>query len=302
MRAMTRMAAAATALVATATASTGLGASLTSASAATAPHITIGSASFAENETLGYVYGDALKAAGIGVTVKSGIGQRETIEPALFSGKIDMTPEYLGAYLSYLNPKVGTLTVAQTYAQLKPLVTAKGAVLGNYSNAADANAVAVTQATATKYHLKTIADLKGVAANWTFGGPAECQTRPNCYPGLTKYYGVKFKAFKALDEDGPITIAALKSGAVQAATIFSSDTTVSSDHFVVLSDPKDFQGAGNVVPEVRKADATPAVMAVLNKVSAALTTADLVSLNVAVETDKQDPSTVAQTFVTQNKL
>jgi glycine betaine/choline ABC-type transport system substrate-binding protein len=49
--------------------------------------------------------------------------------------------------------------------------------------------------------------------------------------------------------------------------------------------------------------ATPAVLAVVNKVSAKLTTADLVAFNVAVETgDHANPNDVAQSFVTKNKL
>jgi osmoprotectant transport system substrate-binding protein len=301
MRALTRMAAAATTLAASAALVTGL-AAVPAAQAAAAPKIIIGSESFPENEVLAYVYGDALSNAGISVTVKPNLGQRETIQPALNAGQINMTPEYLGNYLSYLNPKVGTLSVAATYATLKPLVAAKGQVLGNYSKAADSDAIAVTQANATKYKLKSIGDLKKVASSWTFGGPAECKTRITCVPGLKKYYGITFKAFKTLDEDGPITVSALKNGQVQVARIFSSDTTVSSDHFVVLADPKDFQGAGNIVPVMRKAQATPAVLAAVNKVSANLTTADLVSFNVAVETDKQNATTVAAAFVKANKL
>jgi osmoprotectant transport system substrate-binding protein len=191
--------------------------------------------------------------------------------------------------------------VAQTATALKPLLSAKGLTAGNYSPAADSDAIAVTQATATKYHLKTLADLKPYASKWTFGGPPECATRITCVPGLKKYYGVVFGHFKQLDEDGPLTVAALKDGSVQAARIFSSDTTVSSDHFVVLSDPKDFQGAGNIVPVLSKSVATPAVLKVLNQVSANLDTADLVSFNVAVA-NKQNEASIAQTFVTQNKL
>lgn len=308
MQRVTRIAAAATALAVTALAGAMMTTGVATAdsaggagSAGGAPSLTIGSESFPENEVLAYVYGDALDNAGFKVTVKPNLGQRETIEPALSADQINMTPEYLGNYLAYLKPKSGTLTVRATFAALKPLVTKKGLVLGNYSAAADADAIAVTRANATKYHLKSIADLKKVAKGWTFGGPIECKTRITCVPGMKKYYGVTFKSFKALDEDGAITVAALKNGKVQVARIFSSDTTINSDHFVVLSDPKDFQGAGNIVPVLRKSVATPAVLKVLNKVSANLTTADLVSFNVAVA-NKLSPSAVAKTFVTTNKL
>jgi osmoprotectant transport system substrate-binding protein len=271
--------------------------------AASKPHIIIGSASFAENETLSYVYGDALKAAGFDVTIKPSLGQRATIEPALDAGKINMLPEYLGAFVDYLNVHAPVQTVPATYTTLKSLVGKKGLVVGNYSNATDANAIAVNPQTAAKYHLSSIAQLKPIASKLTFGGPAACKAAVQCIVGLKRYYGVVFKSFKILDEDGPLTVAALKNNDVQAALIFTSDTTVSSDHFKVLSDPKDFQGAGNIVPVMQKSVATPAVLAVVNKVSAKLTTADLVAFNVAVEAgDHANPSDVAQSFVTKNKL
>lgn len=278
------------------------GPSTTAAGAAPKEAITIGSQGFTENEVLAYVYADALKAAGYTVTVKPNLGAREVVEPALASGQIDMTPEYLGNFLTYLKPDVGVLSVAQTASTLAPLATAKGLTLGMYSPAADSDAVAVTQANASKFGLKSIADLTKVASGWTFGGPPECATRITCLLGLQKFYGVNFKSFKALDADGPITRSALNNGDVQAARIFSSDTTVSSDHFVVLTDPMNYQGAGNIVPVIRTPKVTPDVMAILDKVSTAMTTADLVAFNVATGTNHDDPTTVASNFVSSHKL
>ena len=40
---------------------------------------------------------------------------------------------------------------------------------------------------------------------------------------------------------GPISHTSLAYGSVQAARIFSSDAVIAQDHFVVLTDPKDFQ-------------------------------------------------------------
>lgn len=281
---------------------TACGSSSTTSTSTQKPSITIGSQSFTENEVLAYVYADALKADGFSVTVKPNLGQREVTAPALQSGQIDFIPEYLGNYLTYLDAKAGVLTVAQTYSTLKPLAASKGLTLGAYSAAADADAIAVTQANATKYSLHSIADLSKVASSWTFGGPAECATRITCVPGLKQYYGLTFKAFKPLDDDGPITRSALDNGDVQAARIFSSDADISTDHFVVLSDPKDFQGAGNIVPVIRTAKATAEAMSVINKVSAALTTQDLVGFNLAVGSNHDDPTSVAQQYVSSHKL
>lgn len=282
------------------TASTGSGAS----GGDKATKIVIGSQNFPESTTLAYVYADALKDAGYtNVSVKPNLGSREVTAPALQAGQIDMIPEYLGNYLVFLNPSAGVLTVAQTFDALKPLAASKGLTVASYSQAADSDAIAVTQANADKYHLSSIADLSSVASQWTFGGPTECQTRVTCYAGLQQYYGLQFKAFKALDEDGPLTVSALQNGDVQAARIFSSDATIAADHFKVLADPKDFQGAGNITPVLRTAVATPGVLAVVNKVSAALTTDDLVSFNTKTGApDHDDPQQVATDWVKSKSL
>jgi osmoprotectant transport system substrate-binding protein len=274
----------------------------TTVPAASKVSVSIGAANFTENEVLAYVYSDALKAAGFGSSVKPNLGSREVIEPALEHGDFDATIEYAGNYLAYLDPSVGTLSVAGTVAALQPLVAKKGLAVGNVSQAADSDAIAVTQANATKYHLVSIAELKSIAPQWTLGGPPECATRITCVPGLKQYYGVVFKSFKSLDEDGPITHTALANGNVQAARIFSSDAVVAQDHFVVLADPRDFQGAGNIIPVIRSAKATPQVLAVLNQVSAALTTADLVQFNLAVGVNHDDPTSVASQFVQAHHL
>jgi osmoprotectant transport system substrate-binding protein len=271
-------------------------------SGSTKPSITFGAENFTENEVLAYVYSDALKAGGFPSGVRPNLGSREVIEPALESGDFDATVEYLGNYLAFLDPSVGNLSVPQTVATLKPIIAKKGLSVGNVSQAADSDAIAVTQATATKYHLKSIADLKPYASQLNFGGPAECATRITCVPGLKQYYGVVFKSFQTLDEDGAITHTALANGSVQAARIFSSDAVIAQDHFVVLDDPKVFQGAGNIIPVVRTAKATAQVLSILNQVSAALTTADLVQFNLDVSVNHDDPSTVASQFVQSHHL
>src|SRR5207247_7207910 len=61
-----------------------------------------------------------------------------------------------------------------------------------------------------------------VASQLVLGGPPECPQRPFCIPGLKNTYGVTFKSFKPLDVGGAQTVAALKSGAIQIALLFST--------------------------------------------------------------------------------
>ena len=78
-------------------------------------------------------------------------------------------------------------------------------------------------------------------------------------PASQKNYGVTFGSFKPLDDAGPVTIAALKNGQVDAADIFSTDPSIAANNFVVLADPKSNFAAQNVLPLINKAKATDGV-------------------------------------------
>src|SRR5580692_1179683 len=95
-----------------------------------------------------------------------------------------------------------------------------------------------------------------VASQLILGGAPECPQRPFCIPGLQKTYGITFQSFKPLDEDGSLTYAAITSGAVQVALVFSSDAQIQADNLVVLNDDKHLQNADYVTPVVRKAKDT----------------------------------------------
>src|SRR5919109_3152561 len=132
-----------------------------------------------------------------------------------------------------------------------------------------------------------------IAGQMTLGGPPECPTRPFCEAGLTKTYGLHFKAFKALDAGGPLTKAALDRGDIDIGLIFSSDSAYSSGKYVRLEDDKHLQNADNVVPIIRKAKANSEVVNLLNSISSKLTTQALIDMNKKADVDKQDPDQIA---------
>src|SRR2546423_14347610 len=118
-----------------------------------------------------------------------------------------------------------------------------------------------------------------IASQMTLGGPPECPTRPFCEAGLTKTYGLHFKAFKALDAGGPLTKAALDRGDIDLGLIFSSDSAYSTGKYVQLQDDKHLQNADNVVPIGRTQALSADAATILNKVSAKLTTDALIQMN-----------------------
>jgi osmoprotectant transport system substrate-binding protein len=155
----------------------------------------------------------------------------------------------------------------------------------------------VTQATASKYHLTSIGSLKPYAGNLVFGGPPETQTVFDGLPGLKKIYGLTFKGFDPLDESGPITLAALTDGKVQAAVVFTTTPQILTDHLVPLADPRSNYPAENVIPLVYKPAMNTTIIDTLNAVSARLTTALLLQMDTAIITQHADYATVAAEFL-----
>jgi osmoprotectant transport system substrate-binding protein len=141
-----------------------------------------------------------------------------------------------------------------------------------------------------------------VASKLILGGPPEFQTRADGVPGLTKNYDVTFQSYKVLDTGGPVTIGALKNGQVDAADLFTTDSAIAANNFVVLSDPKHNFAAQYVLPIINKTKATAGVTATLNAVSAKLDTAGLTSILEKVQTEKQDPDAVALSWLKDKGL
>jgi osmoprotectant transport system substrate-binding protein len=242
--------------------------------------VVVGSANFPEDEVLAEIYQLALQAKGVKVTPKFNIGAREVYYPQIVKGSITIIPEYNGALLT---TSVDTTSTAATTQEVDAALAAKlpsGLEVLNPSTAQDADSITVTQAFATAHHLTSIADLAPIAKTMTFGAAPEFATRPDGLPGLKKNYGVVFKSFDALgDESGPITIAALQDNKVQAADIFTTTPAIATDHLVVLTDPKNNFAAQNIIPLVYKKGVNPTIVAVLNQISAKLTTTALIQLD-----------------------
>jgi osmoprotectant transport system substrate-binding protein len=117
--------------------------------------VIIGSADFTESQLIGSIYSQALQAAGVKVKEQFNIGSREVYIAALKDGSIDLVPEYSGALLSYLDPKSTAATEDAVSSELATKLPS-GTSLLTPSPAEDKDVVAVTQATADKYKLKTV--------------------------------------------------------------------------------------------------------------------------------------------------
>jgi osmoprotectant transport system substrate-binding protein len=263
--------------------------------------ITIGTANYTENQVLGYLYAAVLQKAGVKVKVRPNLGTREIVIPALKAGDIDLLPEYQGALLNYLAPK-DTSDEPGTMQNALTLALPAGLQVLPYGQAADSDCFVVTRATAQKYGLTSLADLAKENGKLVIGAAPEVKKRRVGVVGLQEVYGVRFKEFKSLDSDGPLVKGALKKGDVDVANLFTTDTDIAANGWVVLTDPKNLIPSQRIVPLIadRKADDT--VRKALARLGNTLTTEQLTQLNSQVDNDKKDPEDVAAAYAKQHGL
>lgn len=259
--------------------------------------ITIGSAAFPENEIIAEIYAQGLEAKGVKVTKKLNIGAREAYIPALKSGEIDLLPEYSGNLLSYLDPKATATSEADIENALDDALPDNLEVL-EASKAEDKDSLNVTSEFAATNNLKTIADLKNVKG-LTLGANPEFKERPYGIPGLEKVYGITGVKFVPIsDGGGPKTLKSLLDGDIDVADIYSTTPSILANKLVTLEDPENLIAAQQVIPLINDDKATDTVEDVLDAISAALTTADLLDLNSKNQgADKTAPAVLAKEWL-----
>lgn len=262
------------------------------------PTVRVGSTNFFEQVILSELYAQVLEGAGYAVERRFNLGSREIVAPALEKGEIDMYPEYLATYLTFVtnDDKRATTDAADTHHKLQEALKTKNLTVLDYASAVDNNGFAVTRATAQRHNLAKVSDLTRLSGQLVLGGPPECPNRPFCQQGLERTYGVTFKDFKALDALGPITVAALEGNQVDVAVLLTTDPVIQAKDFVLLQDDKKLQLADNVAPVVRTDllnRAAADFKTLVNGVTGKVTTEELTGLNKQVGLDKRDAKEVA---------
>jgi len=262
--------------------------------------IVVGSQDYYSNEIIAEIYAQALEHAGYTVDRQFRIGQREVYLPQIEAGHIDLFPEYSGPLLQYWVPSTKALLPDAVYAQLEK-ATPKGLRVLDQSPAADQDSYVVTQAFAAKWGLTSISDLSKVTVPMTMGANSEAQTRPNGPKGLLATYGVKVGFTPIEDGGGPLTVKALQNNQIQLAIIYTADPSIAADHLVSLKDDKGLFLASNVVPLASdRVDAKAA--SIINAVSAAMTTQDLIGLDAQSVNQELPAATIATAWLKEKSL
>jgi osmoprotectant transport system substrate-binding protein len=259
--------------------------------------IRIASYDFSENQILAAVYAEAVEQAGLPVSLQPGVGTREVVEPALEQGVVDVVIDYLGTALEFADHGEGIEpgTPEELHAALRETLGPRGVVVLDAAAAEDQNGFAVSRAFATEQGVSRLSQLAPLAGRLTFGGPPECPQRPLCLPGLEEVYGLHFRDVVNMPSRAA-TVEALVAGQIQVGLLETTDARLSQAPVALLADDLELQPHENVVPLVGAAvlDRWGDPLAdALNAASARLTTADLIRLNRAVESEGLTPEQAA---------
>ena len=279
------------------------GSSDTAASSGATGSLVVGSANFPESQIVAEIYAGALTAAGFDATTKPGIGSREVYVKAVEEGSVDIIPDYSGNLLLFLDPEATAASAGEIMDAL-PAALPEGLGVLEAASAESKDAMVVTKATAEKYQLKSIADLGPVCDELVLGANPEFAEREYGLPGLKENYGCEPKSFEPInDGGGPATLQALINDQIQIADIYTTTPSIEDNDLVVLEDPKNNFIAQQVLPLVSQDKVSEEAAEVLNDVSAALTTEDLVDLNRQVSGDeKRNPADAAADWLSENGL
>jgi osmoprotectant transport system substrate-binding protein len=263
------------------------------------PQVTIGDKNYTEQFVLGQLYYQALKAQGFAVLLNQNIGPTDVTLQAMKAGQLAMYPEYLNTWNATVAGYRRTFKARHSaYVAGQRYALTQGLELLDPTPFSDTNAIGVTDSYAEQHHLRTIKDLRGVAATMTLGAAPQLQQSPTGLSTLEQVYGFTPAAFTPLELGQQYQ--ALDKGTVQAADVYTTDAELTTGNYVLLEDPMGVFGIGNVVPVVSSAVLAaegPAFAATINRVTSLLTLSAIRAMNAAVDLANQDPATVAKRFL-----
>jgi len=314
MRSTRRLALGASILASLAIAGTAGGGAIVSAQ--DQPTVRIGSDGFYESQLMAEIYAQALEAQGFGVDRQLAIGARPARVEAFESGQIDLTPEYVGSGLGFYtvgseNADLAAIEVSgdgeTNRANLQQALDIAGveATVLAITTGEDTNAVVVRPDTASELGLATVSDLAGVADDVSFGLPPECEVNALCRGALEDGYGIAWPPaqLELLPPCGAEMAGALEGNAIDVAWLCSTQPVIAQNGWIVLEDDLDTQPAENLAPIVRNDLAeqveggADALAAILDPISAAVTTDLLTEMGVRIAVDQESIEDVASEFL-----
>lgn len=276
------------------------------------PSVTVGSKRFTEQQLLGYMSVEALRAnTDYDIVDEVSLGGTNTNFEAIKSGDIDTYWEYTGTALLTLPPKhdapVGD--PQESYDIVDKEFNEEYNL--DFLNRAPFNNTYVLLANkqfAQEAGVKTLSDLAGYieAGNTDFTAVlnAEFQERPDGWPGVAEHYGFDdaLGDIKVQNVDSGLIYQALGQGDGDIGVGFNTNPKIIKFDLKALKDDERFFPIYNPAPLVRKdtLEAAPNIKAPLNSIGPKLTTDKIRNLNKRVSIDGENAQDVANEFLSDS--
>ena len=260
--------------------------------------VVVASKPFGESYLLCEMFAQLIESRGMRVERRPGLGATEIAFGALRSGAIDVYPEYTGTGLvAVLHDSLADSVMADSRAVFAHVARRFADEYGvlwlpplGFQNT---YAIAVSRATASKYHLRTLSDLARESPHLTAGFTADFIGRSDGLVGLSRVYGLHPRAVRPLAP--AVKYQALASGAVDVIDGYSTDGLLARYDLVTLIDDRHFfppyEAAALVTGKLERE--MPSAIAALTLLSGRLDEKTMRQLNRRVEVDGEDVRVVA---------
>lgn len=252
-----------------------------------------------------YILGEMLtqlieEQTGYEVELTKGIGGgTSNIQPAMEKREFDLYPEYTSSgWIMVLGHEAGEVSDEEMLSKLQEEYEKEFDMtwigLYGFNNT---YAVVTTKEAADQYQLETCSDLAKVSDQLVFGGNPDYIERADGLPGLSKAYGLNFKAVK--DIDIGLKYEALKKGDIDVTNGYTTDAQISREDVKVLKDDKNYQTNYYCSTVVRKdaLEKYPKLEETLELMDGILTDEKMAELNYQVEEEGKDEAEVAKEFL-----
>ncbi|NQY55146.1 MAG: hypothetical protein HRT86_01455 [Ilumatobacteraceae bacterium] len=256
------------------------------------PTIRLRGQDFSEAVTIAEVYGQFLQANGYDVEIQTPAGFRQEAIASLENGDLDLIVDYIGGSAAALAPDAPpSADPDEIIGIITPAYEEIGATVLQYAPAVDGDAFVVRGDAG----ITTISEVP--QGEYVFGASAQCFERPQCFIGLTDpdIYGLEFADTVTL-EFGPLLGEALAAEEVDAVIWNTTAPQITENGFLVLEDDMGLFPAQNIAPIINTAvlEAYGAGLSdLLDQLSAAITTEDLLAWNTETDIEFRESDAVA---------
>ncbi|MGW0940321.1 glycine betaine ABC transporter substrate-binding protein [Streptomyces sp. NPDC002666] len=269
--------------------------------------LTVTSKNFSENIILGQMIGLIFKAAGAEVLDRTNLPGSISAREAIAQGDADAMYEYTGTgWITYLGHAKPITDPLKQWEAVRAEDRKNGVTWLPQSTLNNTYALAISKKNNAKYRLKTLSDVAALSKKnpsaVTICVENEFASRNDGLPGMEKAYGMSIPAANIKKMDAGIVYTQVsKSDSCLLGEVFTTDGRIKAMNLDVLTDNKHFFPNYNAAPVIHTAtfDKYPVIAALLDPLSARLTTEVAQVLNAKVDVEGEDPHEVAKDWLIQ---